>query len=185
MQFYTENLTQYKRLKTREVKIGNLLLGAGHPIRVQTMTTTDTMDTLATVEQCIRCIEAGAEMVRITAPSKKEAENLQAIKDELHKRGYTTPLVADIHFTPNAAEIAAKIVAKVRVNPGNYVDKKKFEQIEYTDAEYAEEIERIRERFTPLVRICKEHGTAMRIGTNHGSLSDRIMSRYGDTAIGW
>lgn len=184
MQLYTESLTQYKRLQTREVKIGNLLLGAGHPIRVQTMTTTDTMDTMATVEQCIRCIEAGAEMVRITAPSKKEAENLQAIKDELHKRGYTTPLVADIHFTPNAAEIAARIVEKVRVNPGNYVDKKKFEQIEYTDAEYAEEIERIRERFTPLVRICKEHGTAMRIGTNHGSLSDRIMSRYGDTAIG-
>ncbi len=184
MQLYTESLTQYKRLQTREVKIGNLLLGAGHPIRVQTMTTTDTMDTIATVEQTIRCIEAGAEMVRITAPSKKEAENLQAIKDELHKRGYTTPLVADIHFTPNAAEIAAKIVEKVRVNPGNYVDKKKFEQIEYTDAEYAEEIERIRERFTPLVRICKEHGTAMRIGTNHGSLSDRIMSRYGDTAIG-
>lgn len=184
MQFYTENLTQYKRLQTREVKVGNLLLGAGHPIRVQTMTTTDTMDTTATVEQCIRCIEAGAEMVRITAPSKNEAENLQVIKEELHKRGYTTPLVADIHFTPNAAEIAAKIVEKVRVNPGNYVDKKKFEQIEYTDAEYAEEIERIRERFTPLVRICKEHGTAMRIGTNHGSLSDRIMSRYGDTAIG-
>jgi len=184
MQLYTESLTQYKRLQTREVRIGNLLLGAGHPIRVQTMTTTDTMDTMATVEQCIRCIEAGAEMVRITAPSKKEAENLQAIKDELHKRGYTTPLVADIHFTPNAAEIAAKIVEKVRVNPGNYVDKKKFEQIEYTDAEYAEEIERIRERFTPLVRICREHGTAMRIGTNHGSLSDRIMSRYGDTAIG-
>ena len=184
MQFYTESLTQYKRLQTREVKVGNLLLGAGHPIRVQTMTTTDTMDTMATVDQCIRCIEAGAEMVRITAPSKKEAENLQVIKDELRKRGYTTPLVADIHFTPNAAEIAAKIIEKVRVNPGNYVDKKKFEQIEYTDAEYAEEIERIRERFTPLVRICKEHGTAMRIGTNHGSLSDRIMSRYGDTAIG-
>ena len=184
MQFYCESLTEYKRLQTREVKIGNLLLGAGHPIRVQTMTTTDTMDTMATVEQCIRCIEAGAEMVRITAPSKKEAENLQAIKDELHKRGYTTPLVADIHFTPNAAEIAARIVEKVRVNPGNYVDKKKFEQIEYTDAEYAEEIERIRERFTPLVLICKEYGTAMRIGTNHGSLSDRIMSRYGDTAIG-
>ena len=184
MQFYTESLTEYKRLQTREVKVGKLLLGAGHPIRVQTMTTTDTMDTLATVEQCIRCIEAGAEMVRITAPSKKEAENLQAIKDELLRRGYNTPLVADIHFTPNAAEIAARIVEKVRVNPGNYVDKKKFEQIEYTDAEYAEEIERIRERFTPLVRICKEHGTAMRIGTNHGSLSDRIMSRYGDTAIG-
>lgn len=176
--------TPYKRLVTREVKIGQLLLGGTHPIRTQTMTTTDTMDTLATVEQCIRCIEAGAEMVRITAPSKKEAENLRAIKDELQKRGYTTPLVADIHFTPNAAEIAATIVEKVRVNPGNYVDKKKFEQIDYTDAEYAAEIERIRERFLPLVRICKQYGTAMRIGTNHGSLSDRIMSRYGDTAIG-
>lgn len=184
MQHYTESLTAYKRLKTREVKIGNLLLGNGHPIRVQTMTTTDTMDTMATVEQSIRCIQAGAELVRITAPSKNEAENLQNIKDELRRRGYDTPLVADIHFTPNAAEIAARIVEKVRVNPGNYVDKKKFEQIEYTDAEYAEEIERIRERFTPLVRICKEHGTAMRIGTNHGSLSDRIMSRYGDTAMG-
>jgi (E)-4-hydroxy-3-methylbut-2-enyl-diphosphate synthase len=184
MQFYSESLTSYKRLPTREVKVGDLLLGNGHPIRIQTMTTTDTMDTMATVEQSIRCIEAGAELVRITAPSKKEAENLQNIKDELRKRGYNTPLVADIHFTPNAAEIAAKIVEKVRVNPGNYVDKKKFEQLEYTDAEYAEEIERIRERFTPLVLICKEHGTAMRIGTNHGSLSDRIMSRYGDTAIG-
>ena len=181
---YCESLTQYKRLKTREVKIGNLLLGGNHPIRVQTMTTTDTMDTAATVAQTIRCIEAGAELVRITAPSKTEAENLQNIKDELHKRGYDIPLVADIHFTPNAAEIAARIVEKVRVNPGNYVDKKKFEQIDYTDAEYVEEIERIRERFSPLVLICKEHGTAMRIGTNHGSLSDRIMSRYGDTAIG-
>lgn len=174
----------YKRLETREVKIGNLLLGGNHPVRIQTMTTTDTMDTIATVEQSIRCIEAGAELIRITAPSKKEAENLLHIKNELHQRGYTTPLVADIHFTPNAAEIAARIVEKVRVNPGNYVDKKKFEQIEYTDAEYAEEIDRIRERFTPLVKICKEHGTAMRIGTNHGSLSDRIMSRYGDTATG-
>ena len=144
MQFYCESLTEYKRLKTREVKIGDLLLGNyGHPIRVQTMTTTDTMDTLATVEQSIRCIEAGAELVRITAPSKKEAENLLHIKNELRKRGYHTPLVADIHFTPNAAEIAARIVEKVRVNPGNYVDKKKFELIEYTDADYAEEIERI------------------------------------------
>jgi (E)-4-hydroxy-3-methylbut-2-enyl-diphosphate synthase len=184
MQFYTESLISYKRLKTREVKVGNLLLGNGHPIRVQTMTTTDTMDTMATVEQSIRCIDAGAELVRITAPSKNEAENLQNIKDELRRRGYHTPLVADIHFTPNAAEIAARIVEKVRVNPGNYVDKKKFEQIEYTDSEYAEEIDRIRDRFTPLVRICKEYGTAMRIGTNHGSLSDRIMSRYGDTAMG-
>jgi (E)-4-hydroxy-3-methylbut-2-enyl-diphosphate synthase len=184
MQYYSESLTSYNRIHTRPVKVGNLVIGGGHPIRVQTMTTTDTMDTDATVAQVIRCIEAGAELVRVTAPSKKEAENLANIKAILHSKGYTTPLVADIHFTPNAAEIAARIVEKVRVNPGNYVDKKKFEQIDYTDAEYVEEIERIRERFTPLVLICKEHGTAMRIGTNHGSLSDRIMSRYGDTAIG-
>jgi (E)-4-hydroxy-3-methylbut-2-enyl-diphosphate synthase len=184
MQYYSESLTSYKRIQTRPVKVGNLVIGGGNPIRVQTMTTTDTMDTDATVAQVIRCIEAGAELVRVTAPSKKEAENLANIKAILHSKGYTTPLVADIHFTPNAAEIAARIVEKVRVNPGNYVDKKKFEQIDYTDAEYVEEIERIRERFTPLVLICKEHGTAMRIGTNHGSLSDRIMSRYGDTAIG-
>ncbi len=184
MQFYAESLTQYKRLKTREVKIGILLLGNFHPIRIQTMTTKDTMDTMATVEESIRCIEAGSELVRITAPSKREAENLLNIKNELRKRGYMTPLVADIHYTPNAAEIAARIVEKVRINPGNYVDKKKFELIEYTDADYAEEIDRIRERFTPLVTICKEYGTAMRIGTNHGSLSDRIMSRYGDTPMG-
>jgi (E)-4-hydroxy-3-methylbut-2-enyl-diphosphate synthase len=184
MQFYCESLTEYKRLATREVKVGDLLLGNYNPIRIQTMTTTDTMDTMGTVEQTIRCIEAGAELVRITAPSKKEAENLLLIKNELRRRGYTTPLVADIHFTPNAAEIAARIIEKVRVNPGNYVDKKKFELIEYTDADYAEEIDRIRERFTPLVKICKEYGTAMRIGTNHGSLSDRIMSRYGDTPMG-
>jgi (E)-4-hydroxy-3-methylbut-2-enyl-diphosphate synthase len=184
MELYAESLTEYKRLKTLEVKVGDLLIGNFNPIRIQTMTTTDTMDTLGTVEQSIRCIEAGAELIRITAPSKKEAENLLNIKNELHKRGYTTPLVADIHFTPNAAEIAARIVEKVRVNPGNYVDKKKFELIEYSDADYEEEIERIRSRFTPLVKICKEYGTAMRIGTNHGSLSDRIMSRYGDTPIG-
>ena len=184
MQFYSESLTEYKRLNTREVKIGDLLLGNFHPIRVQTMTTTDTMDAMATVEQSIRCIEAGAELIRITAPSKNDAENLLPIKNELRKRGYHTPLVADIHFTPNAAEIAARIVEKVRVNPGNYVDKKKFELIEYTDADYAEEIDRIRERFTPLIKICREYGTAMRIGTNHGSLSDRIMSRYGDTPMG-
>src|ERR1700741_3778671 len=184
MQFYCESLTAYKRLKTKEVKVGGLVIGNGNPIRPQTMTTTDTMDTAATVAQTIRCIEAGAELVRITAPSKKEAENLLLIKNELKKQGYNTPLVADIHFTPNAAEIAARIVEKVRVNPGNYIDKKKFDLIEYTDADYAEEIDRIRERFTPLVKICKEYGTAMRIGTNHGSLSDRIMSRYGDTPIG-
>ena len=189
MYLYCESLTAYKRLITREVSIGDLLLGNPdsnrcHPIRVQTMTTTNTMDTIATVEQSIRCIEAGSELIRITAPSKNEAENLLNIKKELRKRGYNTPIVADIHFTPNAAEIAARIVEKVRVNPGNYVDKKKFEQIEYSDSEYAEEIDRIRERFTPLVKICREYGTAMRIGTNHGSLSDRIMSRYGDTPIG-
>ena len=184
MQLYTPSLTEYKRLATKEVKVGHLLLGNFQPIRVQTMTTTNTMDTMATVAQTIRCIEAGSELVRITAPSKNEAENLFNIKNELRKRGYNTPLVADIHFTPNAAEIAARFVEKVRVNPGNYVDKKKFEQIEYTNAEYLEEIDRIRERFTPLIKICKEYGTAMRIGTNHGSLSDRIMSRYGDTAIG-
>src|SRR5687768_18591836 len=145
MQSYCNSLTEYKRLATREVRVGDLLLGNFHPIRVQTMTTTDTMDTIATVEQSIRCIEAGSELIRITAPSKNEAENLLNIKNELNKRGYHVPLVADIHFTPNAAEIAARIVEKVRVNPGNYVDKKKFEQIEYTDVEYAEEIDRLRE----------------------------------------
>jgi (E)-4-hydroxy-3-methylbut-2-enyl-diphosphate synthase len=184
VQLYCNSLTRYSRLPTREVRVGNLLIGGNHPVRVQTMTTTDTMDTMATVEQTIRCIEAGAELVRITAPSRKEAENLLNIKHELKQRGYDVPLIADIHFTPNAAEIAARIIEKVRVNPGNYVDKKKFELIEYTDAEYLEETERIRQRFTPLVKICKEYGTAMRIGTNHGSLSDRIMSRYGDTPMG-
>ncbi len=148
------------------------------------MTTTDTMNTIATVEQTIRMVEAGCEYVRITAPSINEAKNLEEIKKELKVRGYNVPLIADIHFTPNAAEMAARIVEKVRVNPGNYVDKKKFDLIEYTDAEYQEELDRIRERFTPLVKICKEYGTAMRIGTNHGSLSDRIMSRYGDTPLG-
>lgn len=181
---YCNSLSHYSRYQTRAVKVGNVLIGGGNPIVVQSMTTTDTMDTLKTVEQCIRMIEAGCQMVRITAPSIKEAENLLNIKNELHKLGYTTPLVADIHFTPNAAEVAARIVEKVRVNPGNYADRKKFETIEYSDLSYEAELERIRERFTPLVKICKEHGTAMRIGTNHGSLSDRIMSRYGDTPLG-
>lgn len=181
---YCNSLTKYSRYKTREVKIGDLYLGGNNPIRIQSMTTTDTMNTIATVEQSIRMIESGCELVRITAPSLNEAQNLQNIKDELHKRGYKIPLVADIHFTPNAAELAARIVEKVRVNPGNYVDKKKFQVIEYTDAEYFSELDRIRERFSPLVKICQEYGTAMRIGTNHGSLSDRIMSRYGDTPLG-
>lgn len=148
------------------------------------MTTTDTMDTLGTVEQTIRMVHSGCEYVRITAPSMKEAENLANIKKELRMRGYTVPLVADIHFTPNAAEAAARIVEKVRVNPGNYADKKRFENIEYTQQAYQAELERIYKKFTPLVKICKEYGTAMRIGTNHGSLSDRIMSHYGDTPRG-
>ena len=181
---YCNSLTKYSRYKTREIFIGDIPLGGSNPIRIQSMTTTDTMDTMATVEQTIRMVEAGCEYVRITAPSLNEAKNLENIKNELRKRGYKIPLIADIHFTPNAAEMAARIVEKVRVNPGNYVDKKKFDLIEYTDAEYQEEIDRIRERFTPLVKICKEYGTAMRIGTNHGSLSDRIMSRYGDTPLG-
>lgn len=181
---YCNSLTSYSRFVTREVKMGDLLMGAHHPIRVQSMTTTDTMDTKATVEQSIRMIKAGCELVRITAPSLNEAKNLEIIKKELVVQGYNTPICADIHFTPNAAEWAAKIVEKVRVNPGNYADKKKFETIDYTDASYEAELERIRTRFTPLVKICKEYGTAMRIGTNHGSLSDRILSRYGDTPLG-
>jgi len=184
MQLYTTSLTSYNRLNTVPVKVGDLTIGGNAPLRIQTMTTFDTMDTVKTVEQSIRCIEAGAELIRITAPSKTEAENLLNIRNEIRKRGYKTPLVADIHFTPNAAEIAARIVEKVRVNPGNYADKKKFEFIEYTDQDYQEEIDRIRDRFLPLIKICQEYGTAMRIGTNHGSLSDRIMSRYGDSPMG-
>jgi (E)-4-hydroxy-3-methylbut-2-enyl-diphosphate synthase len=181
---YSNSLTGYSRFKTRVVTIGDVPMGGDNPIRLQSMTTTDTLDTKATVEQSIRMIEAGCEYVRITAPSLKEAQNLENIKKEIRNQGYKTPLVADIHFTPNAAELAARIVEKVRVNPGNYADKKKFEHIEYTDNTYTAELERIRERFIPLVRICKEYGTAMRIGTNHGSLSDRILSRYGDTPLG-
>lgn len=181
---YCKSLTAYSRRQTNQVRIGDLYLGSDYPIRVQSMTTVDTMDTIGSVEQSIRMIESGCELVRITAPSVKEAQNLENIKNELRKRGYQTPLVADIHFTPNAAELAARIVEKVRINPGNYADKKRFEVIDYTNESYANELERIRERFLPLVRICKEYGTAMRIGTNHGSLSDRILSRYGDTPLG-
>lgn len=181
---YTLDLFQYKRFPTRNVKVGSIGIGGENPIRVQSMTTKDTMDTEGTVAESIRMIEAGCELVRITAPSKNEAENLANIKAALIAQGYNTPLVADIHFTPNAAEIAARLIEKVRVNPGNYADKKKFEEIEYTDDTYQAELTRIEERFTPLVLLCKEHGTAMRIGTNHGSLSDRILSRYGDTPEG-
>lgn len=181
---YCNSLSQYSRRKTIPVKVGDVVIGGDNPIVVQSMTTVDTMDTMGTVEETLRMVESGCELVRITAPSIKEAENLRNIKEELLKRGCDVPLVADIHFTPNAAEVAAQIVEKVRVNPGNYADKKKFEQITYTDETYQAELERIKEKFTPLVELCKKHGTAMRIGTNHGSLSDRIMSRYGDTALG-
>ena len=184
MQTYCLSLTKYQRWQTREVMVGNVGVGGKNPIRIQSMTTTDTMDTEGTIAQSIRMIEAGCEIVRITAPSIKEAENLRAIRDGLREKGYNTPLVADIHFTPNAAEVAARIVEKVRVNPGNYADRKKFEIHDYSDESYGKKLDRIRERFVPLVRICKEHGTTMRIGTNHGSLSDRIMSRYGDTPLG-
>ena len=166
------------------MQIGSLAMGSQYPIRVQSMTTTNTMDTQGTIEQSIRMIDAGCELVRITAPSMREAKNLEEIRKGLRERGYNTPLVADIHYTPNAAEIAARVVEKVRINPGNYVDKKQFNIIEYTDAEYQEELDRIRARFVPLINICKDHGTALRIGTNHGSLSDRIMSRYGDNSDG-
>jgi (E)-4-hydroxy-3-methylbut-2-enyl-diphosphate synthase len=181
---FCNDLFNRERFETREVKVGNTVIGGNNPIRIQSMTTTDTMDTEGSVEQSIRMIDAGCELVRLTAPSKKEAENLSIIKKELIKRGYDTPLVADIHFTPNAAEIAAKLIEKVRVNPGNYADKKKFEEIDYTEESYQAELMRIEEKFTPLVLLCKEQGTAMRIGTNHGSLSDRILSRFGDTPEG-
>ncbi len=181
---YSVDLFQYKRFPTRAVKVGSIGIGGENPIRLQSMTTKDTMDTEGTVAESIRMIDAGCELVRITAPSKNEAENLANIKKMLVEKGYRTPLVADIHFTPNAAEIAAQLIEKVRVNPGNYADKKKFEEIDYTDETYQAELKRIEERFTPLVLLCKQHGTAMRIGTNHGSLSDRILSRYGDTPEG-
>jgi len=181
---YCDSLFSYSRFKTTEVNIGDVPLGANNPIRIQSMTNTDTMDTLSTVEQTLRMVRAGCEYVRITAQGIKEAENLAVIKNELRKHGCKVPLIADIHFNPTAAEVAARIVEKVRINPGNYTDKKHFQKVDYTESEYQEEIERIRERILPLIKICKEYGTAMRIGTNHGSLSDRIISRYGDTPLG-
>ncbi|MEO5977819.1 MAG: (E)-4-hydroxy-3-methylbut-2-enyl-diphosphate synthase [Chryseolinea sp.] len=181
---YCNSLVEYSRRQTIVVPIGDVPMGGTNPIRIQSMTTVDTMDTNGSVDQAIRMIEAGCEYVRITAPSVKEAQNLAEIKKELRKRGYKTPLVADIHFTPNAAELAARIVEKVRINPGNYADKKRFETIDYTESSYQSELARIRVKFLPLIKICKEYGTAMRIGTNHGSLSDRIMSRYGDSPMG-
>lgn len=181
---YCPSITGYKRRKARIVNIGDVPLGGTYPIRIQSMTTTPTMDTQATVNEAIRIIEVGAEYIRITTPRIREAENLKNIKYELRKRGYNQPLIADIHYTPGAAIAAARIVEKVRINPGNYADKKHFKIYKYTDDEYSGELNRIYERFAPLVKICKECGTAMRIGINHGSLSDRIISRYGDTPIG-
>jgi (E)-4-hydroxy-3-methylbut-2-enyl-diphosphate synthase len=184
MQEYCNSITKYSRLRTREVRVGDLYIGGQNPIRIQSMTTTDTMDTKGTIDQSIRLIESGCELVRITAPSLKEAENLKMIRKGIRDSGYKTPIIADIHFTPSAAELAARLVEKVRINPGNYADRKRFKNINYTDDSYQSELDRIRTKFSPLVNICKEYGTAMRIGTNHGSLSDRIMSRYGDTPMG-
>lgn len=173
----------YKRIVTREVNIGGVPLGGNNPIRIQSMTNTDTLNTEATVAQCIRMIEAGCEYVRITAPGIKEAENLKLIRKGLSQRGYQTPLIADIHFNPKAAELAAQYVEKVRINPGNYTDRNTG-KLEFTESEYQSGIEKIRERLNPLIGICKNYGTALRIGSNHGSLSERIMSRYGDTPMG-
>lgn len=181
---YCPSLTAYERRRTITIRIGDIPMGSDYPIRVQSMTTVDTMDTQGSIDEVIRMVESGCEYVRITAPSVKEAQNLENIRNGLRKAGIQVPLIADIHFTPNAAELAARIVEKVRINPGNYADRKRFEVIDYTDASYAAELDRIREKFIPLVKICKEYGTAMRIGTNHGSLSDRILSRYGDTPLG-
>ena len=184
MNNHSINLFKYYRRETINVSIGNSGIGGNNPIRIQSMTTSDTMDTTSTVNESIRMINSGCEFVRITTPSIHEAKNLINIKKELKNKGYNIPIIADIHFTPNAAEIAARIVEKVRINPGNYADKKKFNKIEYDDNSYNQEIERIYERVSPLIKICKEYGTAIRIGTNHGSLSDRIMSRFGDTPLG-
>lgn len=169
---------------SREISIGNLLLGGSQPIRLQSMTSTPTMDTDATVEQAIRMIEADSEMVRITAPGPREATQLEVIKNELNHRGYSVPLIADIHFSPAAAEIAAQVVEKVRINPGNYTDRTSSEKVEWTETEYQRDLDKIAEKLEPLLRICKENGTAVRIGVNHGSLSQRIVSRYGDTPEG-
>ncbi len=182
---YCNSLTQFSRLKTHVVNIGNIPLGGDNAIRIQSMTNTNTLDTEATVNQSIEIINAGADYVRFTACGTKDAENLINIKNELLKNAYNTPLIADVHFNPKAADIAAKVLEKVRINPGNYIDKRAtFIQLEYTDEEYKQELEKIRERFVPFLNLCKEHKTAIRIGTNHGSLSDRIMSRYGDTPNG-
>ncbi|MFW5604294.1 MAG: (E)-4-hydroxy-3-methylbut-2-enyl-diphosphate synthase, partial [Bacteroidales bacterium] len=179
------NLFNYAPRKSHEVRIGNCPLGGDHPLRIQSMTTTPTADAAASAAQCRTIIEAGADYVRLTAQGTREAEALREIKETLRREGFDTPLVADIHFNPNVADVAAEIVEKVRINPGNYVDPaRKFKHIEYSDEAYAEELRRLEERFVKLLGICRAHGTALRIGVNHGSLSDRIMSRYGDTPEG-
>src|SRR3977135_3694220 len=181
---YCENPMAYRRRATREVMVGKVGVGGANPIRVQSMITCDTMDTEASIGQTMELADAGCEIVRITAPTVKDAANLQRIVEGLRERGCDVPIVADIHFKPEAAMEAAKWVDKVRINPGNYADSKKFKIIEYSDEQYAAELTRIRQRFAPLVELCKKRGVAMRIGTNHGSLSDRIMNRYGDTPLG-
>ena len=175
----------YNRRKSISVRVGSTAIGGDNPIRLQSMTTTATMDTQGCIEQAIRIIEAGGELVRMTTQGTREAENMRLIREGLTARGYNTPLVADVHFNPAVADVAARYVEKVRINPGNYVDPARtFKHLEYTDQEYAQEIQRIRDRFIPFLNICREHGTAIRIGVNHGSLSDRIMSRYGNTPAG-
>ena len=181
---YCRNPLHHERRKTREVKVGNVGIGGNNPIRVQSMITCDTMDTEASIQQTLELAEAGCEIVRITAPTVKDARNLEHIVKGLRERGCDVPIVADIHFKPDAAMEAAKWAEKVRINPGNYADSKKFAIREYTDEQYAAELSRIRERFSPLIELCKTRGIAMRIGTNHGSLSDRILNRYGDTPLG-
>jgi (E)-4-hydroxy-3-methylbut-2-enyl-diphosphate synthase len=175
----------YNRRKTISVRVGSTAIGGNNPIRLQSMTTTATMDTEGCIGQAIRIIQAGGELVRMTTQGTREAENMRLIREGLTARGFDTPLVADVHFNPAVADVAARYVEKVRINPGNYVDPARtFKHLEYTDQEYAQEIERIRDRFIPFLNICREHGTAIRIGVNHGSLSDRIMSRYGNTPAG-
>ena len=181
---YCANPFQWQRRATREVQVGAVGVGGNNPIRVQTMLISDTMNTAACVAEAIPIIEAGCEILRITAPSINDAKNLKNIVAALRQRGLTTPIVADIHFVPIAAMEAAEWVEKVRINPGNYADRKKFATREYSDDQYADELERLEKAFTPLVLKCKQLGRAMRIGTNHGSLSDRIMNRYGDTPLG-
>ena len=181
---YCNDIFNYSRVKTIEVMVGNVGIGGNNPIRIQSMTTTNTKDTKASVTQSIALIDSGAELVRLTAPSIKDAKNLYDIKSALIKKGYDTPLIADIHFTPNAAIEASKYVDKVRINPGNYIDKKKFQTLIFSKTQYKEELKRIEEKLVPLIESCKIHDTAMRIGTNHGSLSDRILSYFGDTPLG-